>query len=427
MFHRSFALTTLLLAVGLVGCSGANAGDTTDDAGSDASASPEAAVVVPVVPRPVSEDVFTRNAIAYSGYRAGQRPGSANRVTEDQVREDLQLLLRGGWTFIRLFDSSDHAATVLKVIKDNAFDIKVMLGVGIAGPKRFVDPLNRDQIEKCVALAAQYGDIIAAVSVGNETLDDWSSVRTPPADLVGYIAEVRGRVSHPVTTDDMYIPFTFGTNGTTSYADVLQVAQSVDFLSIHAYAYIDAPFSWDWKQLGVPEGHARAVAMMNAAMAYTKMAIRNVQTAIAGRNLNLPIVIGEAGWKSRNTRPSDPDANFRAHPVNQRIFYDSLMSWVHGGDKDTASPKTAFYFEAFDEPWKTEDDGWGLFDVDRKAKYVLWSSFPDLKPAGAPDYSADDAVYYRVVPLDAGPADATGADGAARESGLEGVDAGTQE
>jgi exo-beta-1,3-glucanase (GH17 family) len=411
MSRRSSTLSTVVFALTVGACSSSNNADVAVDGGTPGSddaaggVPPDAAVVVPVVPRSVADDVFTRKAIAYSAYRTGQRPGGANKVTEEQVKEDLQLLVQGGWTFIRLFDSSDHAGTVLKVIKDNAFDIKVMLGVWIAGPKQFLDPLNRDQIEKCVALDAQYADIIAAVSVGNETLDDWSSVRTPPADLAGYIREVRSRVNHPVTTDDMYIPFTFGTNGATSYADVLQVAQSVDFLSIHAYAYIDAPWSWDWKQLAVPEGNARAAAMMSAAIAYTKAAIRNVETAIAAKHLVLPIVIGEAGWKSRNTRASDPDANFRAHPVNQKIFYEALTSWVHGSDKDAASPKTAFYFEAFDEPWKSEDDGWGLFDVNRKAKYVLWSSFPNLKPADAADYSEADAVYFRAVPLDAGTAD----------------------
>ena len=39
------------------------------------------------------------------------------------------------------------------------------------------------------------------------------------------------------------------------------------------------------------------------------------------------------------------------------------------------------------------DDGWGLFDSDRKAKYVIWGTFPDKKPANAPNYSDADAVY----------------------------------
>ena len=34
------------------------------------------------------------------------------------------------------------------------------------------------------------------------------------------------------------------------------------------------------------------------------------------------------------------------------------------------------YFEAFDEPWKQGDDKWGLFTVERKARYVVRSLYP---------------------------------------------------
>ncbi len=281
-----------------------------------------------------------------------------------------------------------------------------------------------------MALDGTYSDIIAAMSVGNETLDDWSSVRTPVADLVEYIKQVRGRVHHPVTTDDMYIPFTFGNSGTTSYADVLDVAREIDFLSIHAYAFIDAPWSWDWKQLAVPEGHERAVAMMNAALTYTQACIHNVRAALLAKGLERTIVIGEAGWKTQNQNYQDKDANYRAHPVNQKMFYDALTSWIYGDKKDANSPRTAFYFEAFDEPWKLTDDDWGLFDVNRKAKYVMWDKFPDLKPSDAQAYTESDAVYYVPPPpsadageagtLDAGTPEAAGDAGAsdAAETGL---------
>src|SRR5262249_23917292 len=196
-----------------------------------------------------------------------------------------------------------------------------------------------------------------------------------------------------------------------------EVAKAVDFLSVHAYAYIDAPWSWDWKQLGVPEGHGRDVAMMNGALAYTQACIKSVRTALASKGLERPIVIGEAGWKSTNTRFTDKDANYRAHPVNQKMFYDALTTWVYGAANDSNSPRTAFFFEAFDEPWKLEDDGWGLFDVNRKAKYVLWKDFPDLKPAEAMDYKDDDAVYYIAPPpaVDAG-------EGGASDAGAEAAD-----
>jgi hypothetical protein len=138
--------------------------------------------------------------------------------------------------------------------------------------------------------------------------------------------------------------------------------------------------------------------MMKAALTYTQTCIRNVKMALAAKGLNRPIVIGEAGWKTTNSNIRDTDANFRAHAVNQKMFYDAFTDWVYGAGKDANSPRMAFWFEAFDEPWKNEDDMWGLFDLNRKARFVMWNAFPDLKPEGAPDYRETDAVYYIAPP-----------------------------
>jgi exo-beta-1,3-glucanase (GH17 family) len=355
--------------------------------------------------RTIDPAVFQRKALSYSGFRTGQSPDQSVYPSADQVTQDLKLLVQGGWTFLRLFTCDQFASTTLKAIHDNNLDIKVMQGVWVYGPAAGNDAATQAEIQRCLALNASYSDIIVAFSVGNETLDDWSNILTPVADLTAYINEVRDQVTQPVTTDDMYVPFTFGSDGMYSYAPVLQVAKAVDFLAIHCYAFIDAPYdSWDYEQLSVPAGPARAVAMMNAAEQYEEDSISQVRQAIAAQGLNLPIVLGEVGWKSAPTAVAsgaDPTEVYRAHPVNQKMFYDNLMAWVYGANKNANSPLAAFYFEGFDEPWKMDDDGWGVFDVNRYAKYVIWDQFPTMKPPGAPTYSSSDAVYY-VPPADAG-------------------------
>jgi hypothetical protein len=70
------------------------------------------------------------------------------------------------------------------------------------------------------------------------------------------------------------------------------------------------------------------------------------------------------------------------------------MSWVAGPTRDQDSPEAAMYFAAFDEPWKGQDDGWGLFDAIRHPKYVVSCSYPDMIPSGPVEYKAEDAVYY---------------------------------
>lgn len=344
--------------------------------------------------RCLPEDVMHRHAIAYSGYRTGQDPRTETYPSKEEILEDLKLLEKGGWTLLRLFDSGVHGQRTVEVIAENDLDMKVQLGVWIDGPKETDDEANQIQIENGIALATEYEDIVISVSVGNEVLDDWSSVRTPPEDLAEYILQVRDEITQPVATDDMYIPFQMQ----GQYAEVEQVIDVVDFLSVHVYAFIDAQWSWAWKQLDVPDGPERAPAMMAEGFEYTKAAFKNVRTALMLKDLDLPLVIGEAGWKSRPTKPAvEAGEAFRAHPVNQKIFYEQLMNWVYGEGRDADSPAGAFYFEAFDEPWKGQDDGWGLFSVDREAKFVIACDFPELVPEGEPAYTLDDAVYYTEI------------------------------
>lgn len=344
--------------------------------------------------RCLPDDVMHRHAIAYSGYRTGQDPRTETYPSKEEILDDLKLLQRGGWTLLRLFDSGVHGQRTVEVIAENDLDMKVQLGVWIDGPKETDDEANQIQIENGIALANEYEDIVISVSIGNEVLDDWSSVRTPPADLAEYILQVRDEITQPVATDDMYIPFQMQ----GQYADVDQVIEVVDFLSVHVYAFIDAQWSWPWKQLELPDGPERAPAMMEEGFEYTKAAFKSVRTALTLMDLDLPLVIGEAGWKSRPTKP-DPAAGeaFRAHQVNQKVFYQQLMNWVYGEGRDADSPVGAFYFEAFDEPWKGQDDGWGLFSVEREAKFVIACDFPELAPEGEPAYTLEDAVYYTEI------------------------------
>ena len=193
------------------------------------------------------------------------------------------------------------------------------------------------------AIARAHERTVVAISVGNEALDDWSSVRLPPAELAAYIRQVRSQVSQPVTTDDSWLPFVFGHDGATSYAEVVQVVRAVDFLALHVYALADTLGGWNWKQESVPEDK-RARTMMDTAMAYTKASLARVRAAIRERGLDRPeYLIGEAGWKDTTRftaadKPEDAIEVHLAHPVNQKMFYDDLTSWLHGAAKDADSP-----------------------------------------------------------------------------------------
>lgn len=322
--------------------------------------------------------------------------------SEAEIREDLHMVVRAGYGFIRLFDSGVHAERVLNVIKADRLDLKVQLGIWIDGPDAMKGEANRAEIERGVALANQYPSTIVAVSVGNEVLSYWSDVKTPPEDLAVYIEDVRAQVKQPVGTDDLYPPFTLVKSGPYDsiqydYANVIKVIEVADFLSVHCYPFIDAPWgSWEWKLMGVPEAQ-RARAMMDNALAYVKDMLADVKNITRSHGHDIPLTIGETGWKDTTDKPiSDTVVEaYMAHPLNQKWYYDLLDDWVYGASKDENSPLTMFYFEAFDEPWKGGDDNWGLFNVDREAKYVLWSRVPEFKPAGAQAPADSEAIYYR--------------------------------
>lgn len=349
----------------------------------------------PVLIRPLDADFATRRAVAYSGYREGQSPADEIYPSEAEILEDLQLLVAGGFDLIRLYDASEHAVRTLKVIDENSLDIKVMLGVWIAGADATHGAENDAQIDAAIALAAQYPDIVRALSVGNETLVDWSFIPVPPADLAAYIAAVRAAVDVPVGTDDNWEPFSLKREGGVPYPnaeDLVKVMASVDFLAVHTYAYWDSNYGlWDWRQQEVEEA-LRAAAMMDAALEYAKGNLRAVRTALDGLGLETPLVIGETGWQNAGY-PG------RAHPVNQKMYYDRIASWTYGAGRDADSPVACFWFEAFNEPWKGGDDAWGLFDVDRKPRYVI----KDLAAYSAlvsPDAALTDADALKYIVLE---------------------------
>ncbi len=333
--------------------------------------------------RALSADFGTRKAVSYSPYRTDKRETEV--VTAANVLTDLQLLQTGGFTLIRLFDSSDAVAKlVLQTIQSNNLDIKVMLGVWIQSGN--ATTANNAEIARAVALANTYKSIVLALSVGNETMVNWSFNAVPVADMVKYINAVRSQVTQPVTTDDNWAFFAKATGN----QDPKLVLNAIDFVAMHTYPLADSIHDankWNWQQTSVA-ANARATAMMDAALGAAQSDFAAVRANMDNLGLNsMPIVIGETGWKAI----ASGNESYRAHPVNQKMYFDRLTSWLSAST--TAKPKSIFYFEAFDEPWKQADDNWGLFNVSRKARYVVQSLYPSSTWESG-TYAASDALYY---------------------------------
>ncbi len=312
----------------------------------------------------------TVKAINYSAYRVG---GPAlNEIPSDaSIQQDLTLLNSAGFTLLRIFDTDISHENILRVAAANFPNIKFHLGIYLAGiatanQSTCYSPSNDTDVKNGIREAAQYSNVVT-VSVGNET--SFFGGFMPVNCLKNYITTVKMNVAQPVTADDDYT-FYSGLSGTTELPDT--ILPLLDFVSMHTY-----PMSnfgrWTYT------GTGSATAMMNAALANAQSTYTQVASYISthGAAANLPIVVGETGWKARVTNAPNPLESCCANPVNAKMYFDSMNTWQAAAG---TGPKTVFYFEATDESWKGIDDGWGLWDANRAPRYALCNNLGASAP-----------------------------------------------
>jgi exo-beta-1,3-glucanase (GH17 family) len=321
--------------------------------------------------RPLPAAFTQRKAAAYSPYRDARSEAEldAEVITPERVLQDLRLVQAADVGVIRLFSSARFGETVLSVIRSNGLDLKVQLGAYVYNPSTdAVEAQNQAELASAIALANRYSDIVLAVSVGNEAMVDFSFLNIPPATMARYLKQVRAAIRQPITTNDNWYFWVSAPN---------VVLEVVDFAAVHTYPLLDtfySPNTWDWRQRDVPAAQ-RAAAMMDAAVQSAKNEVGAVRTYLDRIGLpNMPIVIGETGWTAIDYN-GDPALGYRASPVNQKMYYDRLQAWL-AEPTGNRPPAQIFYFQSFDEQWKSSDDGWGLFTRDRKARCVVQALNP---------------------------------------------------
>jgi len=296
-------------------------------------------------------------AVCYSGYRSGQHPDRGNGAIHPsyaETLEDLKILSeKCNFDLIRVYDCGENSETVLRVISDNHFKIKVLLGIWLRAELSnhetcawLIEPipeetlqqnkkLNLIEIEKGIKLANEYKDIVIAVNVGNEALVDWNDHKVNTDIIISYVKKVKRSIEQEVTVADNY----------KWWADHgSELAKEVDFVSIHIYPV--------WEGKDISEG-----------LSYSIENILEVKKALP----EAKIVITEAGWPSIASEFGD-----RASQEKQQQYYSELMTWTKENNI------TTFWFEAFDEDWKGNPNDmlgaekhWGLFTVDRKPNKVV--------------------------------------------------------
>lgn len=295
---------------------------------------------------PYLDGQWIGKAVAYGCYRKGQAPGQQG-PSDQELSEDLRIISEH-WHLIRVYGADNDTKRILRIIHDNHLPIKVIQGIWLASEENNLNQrrANTGQIVLAIELAKTYPDIIAAISVANETQVFWSGNKMKLPTLTRYIRAVRRHVEQPVTTADDYLYW--------NKEESRQLADEIDFVFTHIHPL------WNGKTL-------------DQAIGWFDSIFRELQDLHSSR----PIVIGETGWAtaydSTKTGNGQQGSLIKGEVglEAQVRFLTELDDWVSSNQVAT------FIFEVFDESWKGGGDdsppediekNWGLFYENRTPK-----------------------------------------------------------
>ena len=293
-------------------------------------------------------------AVCYSGYREGQHPGKGVYPTCEQIKEDLEIIVKEGFKYIRMYDACDYSRNVCKVIRENNLPLKLMLGPGNQAevdtpgcawnPAVYTDEEkaarrkhNDDRINELIDIANEYSDVVNVVSIGNENTPDWGENTVPVERLIEFADRLREGTGKPVTFNE----------GANEWKKLGELVKHLDLISIHSYPL--------WYGLTIDKAlDANKKDYKEIAELYPEM----------------QVVFTEAGW-STSTLPNAGMVNDQPTVENATKYYEEFWNWA---DSENI---VAYMFEMFDEPWKggnnpqESEKNWGIYYVDRTPKFTI--------------------------------------------------------
>ncbi|WP_273444442.1 glycosyl hydrolase family 17 [Neolewinella agarilytica] len=336
-------------------------------------------------------------AISYGGYRARSRD---EQPTMTQLQEDMLILSAMNIRILRTYNVGlPQAANILAAIRalkeaDPAFEMYVMLGAWIDCKNAWTDSepdhdteseKNAAEIERAVALAQKYPDIVKVIAVGNEAMVKWAaSYYVQPGIILKWVNHLQGLKAAGELPEDLWITssdnFASWGGGGEEYhvEDLNKLIRAVDFISLHTYPMHDTHYNPEfWGARASAAGQeqdkeALVEAAMLRAKAYAISQYDSVASYVKTLGVDKPLHIGETGWATSSNGFYGEGGSRATDEYKMGLYYQHMRDW-------TGEAKMAcFYFEAFDEPWKDgtnpggSENHFGLFTVKGEAKYPLW-------------------------------------------------------
>lgn len=351
-------------------------------------------------------------AISFGGYRELSRD---IQPTIPQLKEDLKLLSAMGIKLLRTYNVYyDEAANLLEAItqlkkEDPTFEMYLMLGAWIDCKNAWTElppdhdeesEKNAGEIDRAVALAKQYPDIVKIIAVGNEAMVKWAAnYYVQPGVIlkwVNHLQELKKQGELPetlwITSSDNFASWGGG-DSEYHVEDLNQLIKAVDFISMHTYPMHDTHYNPDFWGLRENETDLSDMEKIDAAMLRAKnYAISQYESVVRymkSLGVNKPVHIGETGWATQSNEYYGDEGSRATDEYKSAIYYKHIREWTN------AARLTCFYFEAFDEQWKDaanpggSENHFGLINLQSQAKYAIWGLvdagvFNGLKRDGKP-------------------------------------------
>ena len=334
-------------------------------------------------------------AISYGGYRGKSRE---QQPTINEIKEDLLIMHAQGYRVFRTYDlHHPFAENTLKAIReikqaDSDFEMYVMLGAWIQCKDAFTEnPIheeedfegNKFEITEAVRLAQEYPDIVKIIAVGNEAMVHWAwSYHVPPKFVLKWVKHLQDLKVSGDLSNDLWITssdnFASWGGGSDDYHndDLDELIRSVDFVSMHTYAFHDTYYNPSfWNLNAIPENTDKQDTIKQAikrAVDYELDQFDSVKKYVHEIDPSKEVHIGETGWSSVASDLYGSGGTEAADEYKLGLYYQMISDICY------SMSITCFYFSAFNEPWKdsTNENGsenhFGLFTADGKAKYPLW-------------------------------------------------------
>jgi exo-beta-1,3-glucanase (GH17 family)/cellulose synthase/poly-beta-1,6-N-acetylglucosamine synthase-like glycosyltransferase len=260
------------------------------------------------------------SGFAFSPFQKGQNAIYNVMPSTEEIREDVELLA-GKTRALRTYSSLRSLADIPNIARD--YDMDVVTGIWLG-----MDTIiNEDEIQAGITLANASTNV-TSVMVGNETILRGEFSAT---DLGVLMDRVRREVNVPVSTAEPW----------HVWLHYPELADHVDYITVHMLPY--------WEGIDV-----------DIAVDYIVDKMEQLEAAFPDKE----ILIGEVGW------PSDGRTREAAvaSEANEALF---LRRFLH---RATELDYEYFLMEAFDQPWKAENEGgvgayWGVYDVERNPKF----------------------------------------------------------